>query len=333
MNNSVSNALKVMLVVLACMPLAANAQQKSQPGNYPNKPLRILVTGAPGGSNDKISRTIGQKLGERWNTAVIVDNRTGAGGAVAMEIAARAAPDGYTVWNLGFSTLVNAAVAGSNKLPLDIRTAFAPITQLISQPYVLVINPSLPVNSVKDLIAYAKHRPGVLNYASLGSGTATHLGMKIFESMSATNMVHVPFKGTSQALIDLIAGQVHVLLGGSLSAMPQVKAGKLRALAVTSLKRSKLLPELPTISEAGVPGFELDSWFGLVAPAGTPPAVILVLQREVKQILDAADVRENLARDGSEAFPSNSPAEFRNLIEKDFSRWEKFAKTTGIKLD
>lgn len=294
---------------------------------YPARLVRLVVAGAPGGSNDAIARTIGQRLSERWGQSVVVENQSGASGAIAVGMVARAAPDGYTLGNLGASTLVGMTVGSEIERSFNFRTAFAPITQLVSQPYVVVVHPSLPVQSIADLIAYARSRPGELNYGSLGDNTSTHLGMELFAALAGVEMTHVPYKSTAQVTTDLMSGRVHVLLGGALSSMPLVKSGKLKALAVTGANRSKVMPDLPTVAEAGVAGFSLDPWFGLIAPAGTPAAFIQLIHRDVVQSMNAPDLREKFAATGTEVATSNTPADFGALLAREIERWEKFART------
>jgi tripartite-type tricarboxylate transporter receptor subunit TctC len=317
MNTSIASA--VIAVLSAATVSTAQAQ------NYPVKPVRMLVSGAPGGSNDTIARTVSQKLAERWGQSVVVENHSGASGAIAVGMVARAAPDGYTLGNLGASTLVGLTTSTQVKREFNFKTAFAPITQLVSQPYVLVINPALPVKSVAELVNYAKSRPGELNYGSLGENTSTHLGMELFATLAGIQMTHVPYKSTAQVTADVASGRVHALFGGALSSIPLVKAGKLRALAVTSATRAKVLPDLPTISEAGVAGFSLDPWFGLMAPAGTPAAIVQIVHRDTVAGMNAQDIRDKFAKTGTEVVTSATPADFGAMLEREIDRWEKFA--------
>lgn len=317
MNTSFARAATASL--LAAAALGAQAQ------SYPVKPVRMMVSGAPGGSNDTIARTVAQKLGERWSQSVVVENHSGASGAIAVGMVARAAPDGYTLGNLGASTLVGLTTSTEIKRDFNFKTSFAPITQLVSQPYVLVIHPGLQASSVKELIALAKSKPGELNYGSLGENTSTHLGMELFTTLAGVKMTHVPYKSTAQVTADVASGRVHALFGGALSSIPLVKAGKLRALAVTSASRSKVLPDLPTISEAGVAGFNLDPWFGLMAPAGTPQAIIQQIHRDTVAGMNAQDIRDKFAKTGTEVVTSATPADFGTMLEREIDRWEKFA--------
>ena len=312
----------VVAVLAATMAIAQTRN------TYPSKPIRVLVGFAPGGGSDILSRAVGQKLAERWGQPVVTDNRAGAGGTIALELAARAAPDGYTLLVISGSQITNATLV--TKVPFDIRVAYAPITQMTSQPYVLLEHPSVPAKSVKELIAYAKANAGKLNYASSGTGSSAHLGMELFKSLAHVDMVHVPYKGSGQALIDLLGGQVQLLLASAISAGPHLKTGKLRALGVTSARRSPHLPDLPAIAEV-VPGFDVTGWYGLVAPAGTAPAIVAALNREVAQILRTADLQEKLAADGTDAAPG-TPAQFKTTIVQEIEKWTGLVRTVGVKL-
>ena len=330
-----SGMLNIVLATAGSMVLSATAlaqpAPRDNPGDYPNRPIRILMSGSGGGSTDVITRLVTQKLGERWGQPFLVENMSGASGAIAAETAARAAPNGYTLYAMSSSSAVAAAVEEKNARSINFRTAYAPITQMVSQPYVAVVNATVPVTSIKELIAYAKGKPGALNYGSLGIGSATHMGTELFKSMAGIDMVHVPYKGTNQVEGDLVAGHIQMLFGGAQSSMPMVKSGKTRALALTSAKRSKLLPDLPTIAETGLPGFDLDAWFGLAAPAGTPQAVLLKIHVDAVRILNTPEVRDKLAAGGSETAPSDSPATFGAFVNREMDKWEKFVKTSGIK--
>jgi len=322
-----SSLLRAPLVILACVATATHAQQTpgELPGNYPSKPIRMLVGNAPGGGIDLTARAVAQKLTERWGRSVVVDNRAGASGVIAMDLTAQATPDGYTLL-VTAGSLIGTATA-QKKLRYDVRTAYAPITQLTSLYYLLLVTPSLPVNSVKDLIAYAKSRPGTLNYGSSGVGGAGHLAAELFSSMAGVRMVNVPYKGGGLVLADMISGHIQLGFTSTISGMPHVRSGKLKALAVTSPQRAKALPDLPTLSEAGVPGFDLINWYGLFAPAGTPRAIVAVLHRDVTQALNSSDVQAMFAKDGAEAAPSDSPEEFKGLLAKDLDMWEKIIRT------
>lgn len=318
-----------LAAAIAAIPAAAHSQQ-SAVASYPTKPIRILVGFAPGGGSDILARLIGQKLTERWGQAVVTDNRPGAGGTIALDLAAKASPDGYTLLVISGSQITNATLV--TRVPFDIRSTYSPITQLTSQPYVLLVHPSVPAKNVKELVGYAKANPGKLNYASSGTGSSAHLGMELFNALAHVKMVHVPYKGSGQALIDLIGGQVQLLLASAISAVPNMKSGKVRALGVTSGKRSRNMPDLPTIAEAGVPGFDVTGWYGMVAPPATPPALVKKLNAELTKLLDDPAVESKLAADGAEAAPS-TPAEFQKTIRDEIDKWTRLVQANGIKLE
>ena len=300
-----------------------------QSAAYPARPIRILVGFQPGGGSDIMARAAGQQLAERWLAPVVTDNRPGAGGTIAMDIAHKAAPDGYTLLVISGSAITNAAVV--TRVPYDIRTAFAPITQLTSQPYVLLAYPALPAKNVRELIAYAKSNPEKINYASSGTGSTAHLGMELLKSMTQTKMEHIPYKGSGPALIDLLGGQVQLLLASAISSAPHLTSGKLRALGVTSGRRSPNLPQLPTIAEAGVPGYDVTGWYGIVAPAGTPATIIRKLETELGRAMHTPEVADKLAADGTEAL-TGTPDELRTAIAKEIDKWTQLVRSTGLKL-
>lgn len=323
--------LVVALFAFAVVATVCHAQQDREPptGGYPSKPVRLVVPNTPGGGIDITARLVSHKLAERWGRSFIVDNRAGAGGTIAMELVARANPDGYTLLIGTGTTMATATVL--KKVAFDTRKAYAPIIEMVSQPYLLGISPSLPVTSVKQLIAYAKSRPGALNYASSGIGSGSHLGMELFKYTAGVDIVHVPYKGLAPAMIDVTGGQIQVLLGAAITLTPFVKSGRLKALAVGSLRRSQTYPDLPTVAESGLPGFERSNSYALFTTAGTPSVIVAALNREVSVILNLPDVREKLAANGADAAASHSPAEFKEKYFKEVAVWEKFFKTTGIK--
>ncbi len=296
---------------------------------YPAKPVRIIVPFAPGGSTDVTARLLAQKLTEGWRQQVLVDNRAGAGGNIGADAVAKAAPDGYTL------LLATTGVMAINHrlyrtLPYDATRDLAPVTQIGSLPLILIVHPSLPVQSVKDLVALAKARPGQLSYASSGVGGATHMSAEIFRMMTGVDIVHVPYKGSGQAMTDLISGQVPMAFDQITSSLPHVEAGRLRALAVTSAKRFASVPKLPSMSEAGITGYEAVSWNGLAVPAGTPREIISRIQAEVARILQAADMRERFFKDGIEPVAS-TPEQFAAHIRSERAKWEKVVEAAGIK--
>lgn len=308
------------LVLLLAAPLSIQAQT----GTYPTKLVKIIVSGSPGGTSDAVARTVATHLADRWKSSVIVENMSGAAGAIAIGAAARAAPDGYTLHSMGASTMVSLVVDGVAKRGINFKTAFSPITLEASQPYVFVIHPSVPAQNIKEFIAYAKANPGKVNYASLGENTSSHLGMELFGDMADLELTHIPYKATNPILSDLVAGRIQALLGGALSSIPQARAGKLRAIAVTSARRSKLLSDIPAVAET-LPGYSIEPWFGLVAPAGTPQPIISRVFNDAVLVLTDKDLVAKFAATGTELAPSASPAEFKEMLDKEVDRWERFA--------
>jgi len=298
---------------------------------YPAKPIRLVVPFPAGGTTDILARAVGQKLTEAWGQPVVVDNRPGAGGNIGSELVAKAAPDGYTLLMGTVGThAINASLYA--KMPYDHIKDFAPVILVAGVPNVLVVNPAVPVNSVQELIAYAKANPGRLNFASSGSGTSIHLSGELFKVMAGVQMTHIPYKGSAPALQDLIGGQVQLMFDNLPSALPQIKGGKLRALAVTSATRAAALPDVPTVAEAGLPGFEASSWFGVLAPAGTPVAIIARLNAEIAKWLASPEAREKLASQGANA-AGGSPEDFAKHIAAETAKWQKVVKESGAKVD
>lgn len=297
---------------------------------YPTKSVRIVVGLAPGGGTDIITRLVGQKLAGVLGQQIVVDNRPGAGGNVAAELVARAAPDGYTLIVVTASHAVNPSLY--KKMGYDPIKDFVPITQLTSQPYLFVVNPSVPAKSVKEFVALAKTAKTGITYASSGAGLLGHLGMELLRTQAAFKAVHVPYKGAGPALIDTVAGQVDAFFPTIISGLPQVKAGRVRAIAVTTLKRSPLLPEVATVAEQGYPGYEVNGWYGLLAPAGTPADVVGQLNREVAKVLAMADIKAKMQGDGAE--PVGNPADqFGRYIESEMAKWAKVVKDSGARAD
>ncbi|HEX2825064.1 MAG TPA: tripartite tricarboxylate transporter substrate binding protein [Burkholderiales bacterium] len=308
--------------VLACACSSAGAQ------GYPGKPVRMIVPSSAGGGSDIIARIIAPKMSERLGQQIVIENRAGAGTMIGNEAAARAAPDGYTLL-LGISTLAtNPAIY--RKVPYNALTDFAPITLVLSAPNILVVHPSMPVKNVKELIWFAQARPGQINYASAGTGTNPHLCMELFLSMAKLDIVHIPYKGSAPAIVDLVAGQVPLSMATMLTGLPHVRSGRLRALGVSGTQRSAIAPDVPTISEAGVPGYEAVQWYGVLAPAHTPKEIVARLHKELVTILRSPDVKERFAADGGDA-GGNSPEEFARYIRSETEKWAKVAKAAGIK--
>lgn len=298
---------------------------------YPNKPVRLIVSYPPGGTSDLVGRAVGQKLTETWRQQVVIDNRPGAGGIVGTELAAQSLPDGYTLLLGASSGLVLNPLLKKN-LPYDTFRDFAPVSLLVVVPLLLVTNQSLPANSVKELIALAKKTPGKLNYASVGEGSPNHLGMELFKSMTGTDMVHVPYKSNNAAMPDFLAGQVQLMLNAIPSVLPHVKAGRLKALAVASAQRSQAVPTVPTVVEAGVPGFECVTWFALLAPAKTPRPLIGKLNTDVAKVLADREIVQRFVALGADARAS-TPEELTRFMRVETQRWGTVIRTAGIKAD
>lgn len=295
--------------------------------SYPNKAIRMIVGFAPGGPNDIVSRLVAQKLTESFGVPVIVDNRPGANSIIGMQIAARSTPDGYTLVVISASATTNPNVYSD--VPFDLMKDFSPVTVMASGAYIVVVNPSLPVKSIKDLIALAKARPGQLNYASSGVGGTLHLAGELFKSLAHVNMIHVPYKGGAPAAIDVVTGQVQLMFSPLTVAMPQVNAGKLRALAVTSAKRLEMLPDMPTVAESGVQGYEVTGWYGIVAPAGVPGANVDKLNREIVRSLKQPDMRQQFAKLDIEPV-GNSPEQMRHHLQTELVKWAKVVKDAKL---
>jgi tripartite-type tricarboxylate transporter receptor subunit TctC len=320
----------VMGMAMAACALASPAGAQT-PAAYPTRPVRLVVPFPPGGPLDIVGRAIAQKLGDAWGQSVVVDNRPGAGGNIGAELVAKAAPDGYTVLMGALSThAVNPSLYA--KMPYDAIRDFAPITLVAITPNVLVVNASLPVNSAREFVAYAKANSGKLAFGSGSNGSAGHLAGELFKVDTATDIVHVPYKGGAPATQALLAGDTQFMFDNLANATPQVKAGKLKALAVTTAQRSKLAPDLPTMAEAGLPGFDISTWFGLLAPAGTPPEVIAKWNAGVTTILNSPEMRERLTAQGAEAAPT-TPGEFAAFIQSEIPKYARIVRISGAKVD
>ncbi|MCE9642221.1 MAG: tripartite tricarboxylate transporter substrate binding protein [Betaproteobacteria bacterium] len=318
---------RLLAAALALAPVGfavAHAQ------TYPDRPIRMIVPFAPGGGTDIVSRLVAQRLADSIKQSIVVDNRAGGAGNIGAELVARASPDGYTLL-VGSATIlaVNPVIF---KVSYNPSRDFAPITLLGSQPHLMVVHPSVPANSVREFVALAKEKSLKLNYGSSGTGGPAHLGGELFKIVAGIDMLHIPYKGTGPAVIDLVGGQLQVGLLSLASSMPHVKTGRLRALAVTSPKRAVVAPELPTIAESGYPGFEVRSWYGLLAPAGTPKAIIDKLSSQIASVLRQPEVIAKLAGDGAEP-GGDTPAEFAAYIKNEAERWGKVVKTAGIRAD
>lgn len=325
-------AASVCLLFAASSAPGAQGADKAQGRNaeFPTKPVRIIVGNAPGGANDIMGRLVAQRLNEAWGEPVIVENRAGGSGVIAMEIAAGANADGYTLL-LSNSQMPTNMLLG--KVKFDIRKAYAPVVQVASQPYVVAVNPGLPVGSVKELIAYAKAKPGAISYGSPGVASPAHLGIELFKVMTGTDMVHVPYKGNGPAMVDVMSGRIQLVFGSAVSVAPQARSGKLKALAITGPKRSAALPQLPTVAESGVPGYELTNAYGLLAPAGTPAAVVASINRQCNAIVQAKDFVARLQSDGVDPAAPNTPSDYAQAIGRDIVRLQKFFATPGVSID
>ena len=297
--------------------------------SYPTKPIRIIVGYPAGGPTDMIARTVAQKLSPALGQQVIVDNRPGASGMIGAELAVKAPPDGYTLLTVPITYAVTPSVFP--KMPYDAEKDLAPVALVAAAPFILVVHPTLPVKTVKDLIALAKSRPGQINYASASAGGMPHLAGELFNIMAGVKLTHIPYKGAAPATIDLLAGQVSLMFNNMLSAMPHVKSGKLRAVAVTSAKRSSAVPELPTVAET-IPGFEASGWYGAFAPAATPREIIAKLNGEINRLMRQPDVAQRLAGDGVEAV-TMTPAEFGTYLHSEIVKWGKVVKISGATVD
>ena len=306
----------------------AHAQEK--PGDYPKKPIRIVIGIAPGGGLDTMTRLGAQKLSERWGRSVIVDNRPGGGTVVGMELVAQALPDGYTLLGASDTLMMNGVL---KRAAYDVRKAFIPIVQLTTQPYVLVVTPSLPVTSVKELIAYARSKPGGLTYGSQGLGTTGHIGWERFKFMAGVDILHVPYKGAAPAVIDVLSGQIQMTFSNTVTSGVHLKNGRLRGIAITSPRRGQVFPDMPTVSESGVPGFELSNSYAYFAPAGTPRGIIRAINAIVSQGMNSPDTVRLLNADGSEPIAPATPEEFKARFERDYAELEKLIKAVDIRIN
>ncbi len=311
--------------LLALFAAALYTNASAQP--YPSKPVRLIIPFPPGGSNDVVGRMIAFQLSERLGRQVVADNQGGAGGIIGTEAAAKSQPDGHTLLLISSAYAFGASMY---TLPYDPATAFAPVALLGTGPVVLAVNSKLPVNSLKELIALAKEKPGELNYASAGVGSFQHLASALFKLQSGLDIVHVPFKGGGPAMMDVIAGNTQIAIGSLIQTLPHIKSGRLKALGVGSAKRVPALPDVPTISEAGVPGYEATNWWGIVAPAGTPRPVIERLHKELSVILASAETKKRFESEGGEA-AQMSPEEFGRFIAAETDKWARVVKEAGIR--
>jgi tripartite-type tricarboxylate transporter receptor subunit TctC len=316
-------------IALALLTLFAITAHAADP--YPTRPVRIIVPFPPGGPADALARIVGDKLASGWKQAIVVENRPGAGGNIGMELGAKAAPDGYTLVLAPAGNLtVNPSLYRS--VPYDVAKDFAPVTVIAAVPNILIVSNAVPAKSVAELIAYAKAHPGELNYSSPGAGSGAHLAGELFKSMAGVDMTHVPYAGIAPAVTAVVGGQVQLMFAGSTAALPQVQGGKVRALGVASPARSSAAPGLPTLSESGLTGFDVTSWYGIVAPAKTPPDVVNKIAADIARVLAEPDIREKLAAQGTEPI-GNTPAEFAAMIRSETAKWRKIVTEANIKVE
>jgi tripartite-type tricarboxylate transporter receptor subunit TctC len=304
-------------------PFAAIAQA----ADYPSRPIRFIVPNAPAGGSDTVVRALAQKMSASWKQQVVVDNRPGAGSALGAELVAKAAPDGYTIGLASISFAVNASLR--KKLPYDTVKDFSPITQMSAQPHLVVVHPAFPAKSVKELIALSKARAGRINYGSSGTGSGGHLAAELFKHVAGVSMSHIPYKGIAPAMTDLIGGQIDLTFSTLIGAVPYVKSGRLQAIAVTAARRTPVAPEVPTVSESGLPGFESGSWNGVVAPAKTSSEIVMRLHAEIVRDLQTAELREWISNDGA-VMVGSTPAAFAAFIKSEIDKWAKVIKAVGI---
>jgi tripartite-type tricarboxylate transporter receptor subunit TctC len=327
------NVARIACAALAATVAGAAFAQAPSTGSgqaYPSKPVRVVVPSSAGGGTDIVARIIAPELSKRLGQQVVIDNRPGAGTMIGIEVAAKSPPDGYTLL-MGLSTLaINSALY--KKVPYDPQRDFAPITQVVSSASIIVVHPSVPVKTLKELIAFARARPGQLNYASAGNGTYPHMTMELLLSMAKLKMVHIPYKGTAPAMIDMLAGQVSTMAATVLTGMPHIRSGRLRPIGITSLTRAGAAPEIPTIAEAGLPGYESVQWYGMLAPARTPRDIVNRLHAEVTGVLKQTDIKSRLAADGADTVGS-SPDEFARYIQSELVKWAKVARDAGIQAE
>lgn len=314
----------------ACALFACTSALAQASGGYPNKPIKLVVPYPPGGPTDIVARVVAQKLSEQLGQSIIIDNRPGAGANLGAEAVARSPADGYTLMVATTAHAINPALF--SKLNYSITKDFAPISQLTAGPLVIVATPNLAANNVKELIALAKSKNGEINFASSGNGQSTHLSAELFNAMAGTKMNHIPYKGSAPALTDVMSGQADLMFDTMLSAMPFVKGGKLKAIAVTSAQRSPVAPDIPTIAESGLPGYEAIAWNGLFAPAGTPKEVVDQINAALKKVLEAPDVKQRFDAQGFAA-QWGTPADFGKFVQSEVDKWAKVVKTSGAKVD
>lgn len=329
MKPAVTMVLHLCTVMCAAVaPAQAQAQPRPADG-FPTKPIRIIVSSAPGGGQDLTTRPVAQKLGERLGASVVVDNRAGGSGVIAMDITRQAAPDGHTLL-VGATTMILTSV--TRRVPYDVRVTYEPVVQMTNQPYFLVTHPAVPVSTPKEFVAYAKSRPGALSYGTSGPGSLHYFGMERFSSIVGIRVVHVPYKGSGPALIDLLSGNIQLMFTSTVSAAGHLRSAKLKAVAFTGRARTQISPQTPTLTETVAPGFELQNKYCLFAPARTPKTVLVLLNREIAAIVNAGEVSERFASDGAEPAPAVGVDEFKSAYLREVAAWEKLVRTLKVEL-
>ena len=316
-----------VVAALACSCCMATAAAQQKPAGFPSKPIRIIVSSAPGGGQDITTRPVAQKLSEKLGSSVVVDNRGGGSGVIAMDITKQAAPDGYTLL-VGATTMILTSVTG--RVAYDVRTAYEPVVQMTNQPYFLVVHPSVPVSTPKEFVAYARAKSGSLSYGTSGPGSLHFYGMEQFAAKIGAKMIHVPYKGSGPALIDLLSGQIQLMFTSTVSAIPHMRSGRLKAVAFTGPSRTQIAPQTPTLSESIVPGYELKNMYCLFAPAKTPKPVLALINREVAGIVNGGEVRDKFAADGAEPAAPVSVDAFKAAYNREVATWEKLVKTLKV---
>ena len=323
--------LRLPVAVAGCGIAIVSVVFDAPAQNYPAKPIRFIVPFVPGGSTDIFARLIAPGLGESLGQQVLVDNRGGAGGTIGTELASRSAPDGYTIVLGSANTAMNVSLYGSRSV--DPLKEFAPVALLASAPNILVVHPSLPIKTVGDLIALAKAKPGLINYASGGNGSTPHLAAELFKTMTSANLVHIPYKGTGPAVVAVLSGEASVVFPAAGAVLPQVRSGRLRALGICSLARSDAAPDLPTVSEAGVAGYESAQWYGVLVPAGTPNEIVTRLNRELVKSVQNPGMKTRLLKDATTLVDDTSPTGFAAYLRSEITKWDKVVKFSGARVD
>ena len=320
-----------LAIALAVLLISASTWAAQPADGYPNRPVRLIVGVPPGSGADTVTRAIALRLTETWGRSVVVDNRPGAGGSIAMDLTVKAAPDGYTL--LSASVGLVATAKPLKKVPYEAIDVYQPIIQMTSQPYIIIASPNAPFNTVQELLNVSREKPGSLNYASSGTGSASHLGTELFKSMAKINMVHVPYKGLAQAMNEVSSGQVQVLFSTVVTAMPFIKSNRIKVVAVTVPQRLKTFPNVPTVMESGLPGYELSSAYALYAPKKTPRPLLEKINHDVAALLEAPDVRARMSADGADVAERNTVAQFERTFVKETERWNTLFRTTSLTVE